>query len=420
MNDDRARRRALEREERLLRRRVEAESPIEPDRIDLANAVSSALAEALFVPGPEADRWALELARDAPWEEDVLLRAVWLFGQHRDRTIPPQIAAVVPGVREFAAYLVEGDRLRALALRASSGDRAARAELDAARRAIRQVGRRTPRAEEDGVMPGLLSYNGQGSAWARGERIYRPQSEWSRIRARVAEGKRLLLSQKPDFMGVTHAQVGAGKADAKLEEFRKQLVANVGTAPFWIAWHHEPEDDTEFSAFDFRLAFRRFVDKVVRPIPNASSVLCMMREIYCQPGKPYDRPEPRVEDHAYDPGEAYVDVYAGDPYNPWLLKPTYKWRELEWLTEPMRGYAAARGRPCAVWETGCQNDPRKPAWIKNAGLYARDAKLIHLSFFKGTGPRGTWDAETNGGGAADAACVAELDALARRKYFQVA
>lgn len=263
-------------------------------------------------------------------------------------------------------------------------------------------------------MGGRLSHNKESSQFpTRAERIYRPMSETSRIRRCVSEDKELLLSHKPDFQGSTIQEWANGQGDADMAKLKTSLESNIpADTVFYIALYHEPEDDVasrRFSAEDFRAAFRRFYNRVVDPMPNARSALCMMREVYAD--GPYDNPRPADASFELDPGENYVDLYAGDPYNPWKLEPNYQFRELEWLAAPMVGYAEQRGRRASVWETGCQNDERKPMWIRSAGIYARDAKLAHLSPFYGTGPRGTWDIEQGDG------CLEELHKIAGRRYF---
>lgn len=262
---------------------------------------------------------------------------------------------------------------------------------------------------------GRVGHNKEGSTWARAERIYRPLSEVSRIKRCVQSDRQLLISHKPDFQGDTIQEWADGRGDAKMEIVLNTLRSAIPSdVEFYLGLFHEPEDDVaakRFTADQFKAAFRRFTNRVTRKMPNARSTLVMMREIYSEPEGMYSNPRPRVKDHPLDPGEDVVDVYAGDPYNPWDLDPNYKWRELEWLTLPMVGYAEARGREAAVWETGCQNDPRKPQWILNSGTFARDAGLIHLSYFHGTGRRGTWDIEDGEG------CTEAVERVAARKYF---
>lgn len=265
---------------------------------------------------------------------------------------------------------------------------------------------------------GILSHNKQGSDWGngnpRGERVYRPLSEQSRIKALVNKRKVLLISHKPEFQGQSIPMWADGRGDAKMDDFLKVMKTLIpADYPTWyLCLFHEPEDDVmagRYTPDQFKKAFQRFVTRVVRKMPNARSTLCMMRSIYAT--DPYGNPEPRTKDFNLDPGENYVDLYAGDPYNPCHLQPGYEYRSLEWLAAPMAGYAEARGRPAAVWETGTQPDDRNPQWILDAGTFAREAKLLHLSFFHGTGDRGSWNIEQTPEN------VESLRKLAGRKYF---
>lgn len=182
-------------------------------------------------------------------------------------------------------------------------------------------------------------------------------------------------------------RIAAGSADALIDQ-SATAVAQVDRRVLvrwcwemnggWFPWGRQPS---------YVRAFRRFYTRFKRLAPKAEVVWC--------PNSVWADPASAIE--PYWPGAAYVDWVGLDAYNfgtPWtspydVLSPTVK-----------RVRALAPGKKLALCETGCAEDPRKPAWTRNlltsaAPKLGVDALLWFNWNIEEGGSRRTWPIESS-------------------------
>lgn len=86
-------------------------------------------------------------------------------------------------------------------------------------------------------------------------------------------------------------------------------------------------------------------------------------------------------------------VYGVDVYNPFSSNDP-KWVSFADKLDLIRPYA--HGRPIAIGEYGCRNDPDNPdraaQWMRDAFRYARHHNVVSMSYFNSSrnSPDGTW------------------------------
>lgn len=285
---------------------------------------------------------------------------------------------------------------------------AARSECEQASVLLAQDNDDLRRALADALddAPGAGKLGGNFPAdWSTIERMYRVHSEEARLRRSIEEGRRPLISTKPEFMGTTYealATVQPGLPSAGLDalrQHRRLLMRNGVDGNADVCLGHEPEND-KLDPATYRAAQVAFHEVVTRRLA-CRSVLCLMNT---WPEDDEDDPSGYEETNPsnYDPGSEVIDVYAVDIYNVYGLEPGYRWRSFLDLSRLVVDYARERRRPWAVWELG--TTPRRPdgvqvpdPWPDATQMWWRDAietaELLgcdSFAAFQGTGPRGSW------------------------------
>jgi beta-mannanase len=175
--------------------------------------------------------------------------------------------------------------------------------------------------------------------------------------ALAAQGRLLLLNWKA---GAPWAQIAAGAQDAQIARTATRLKA-LGR-PLFLAFHHEPEDDTGAfgSAGDYARAFRHVHDVFERV--GAGNVVWVWDMMGFVGG--YGP----IYDELY-PGDAYVDWIAYDPYNWYGCRPGTRGRSFEEITEPFYDWTAAHhpSKPLMLAEYGLREQgpgmPSKAQWF---------------------------------------------------------
>jgi len=96
---------------------------------------------------------------------------------------------------------------------------------------------------------------------------------------------------------------------------------------------------------------------------------------------------------SFYPGNRYVDWIGADGYNWYPGRPGSKWTTFGDIFAAFYAWAAPRGKPLIVAETGVQEDPaapgRKAAWFADAAAWIRSHSAIRaVSYFDGISPKG--------------------------------
>lgn len=123
--------------------------------------------------------------------------------------------------------------------------------------------------------------------------------------------RRLFINWKPEAGG-TWADVAAGVNDALIDTAAQRIIARLGTRPFFLTLHHEPEqevraDGSGFSQLDYVAMFRHVVARLrLDGVTNAVMVWDVMG--YSGWG------DQGYYDSLY-PGDDVVDWIAYDPYS---------------------------------------------------------------------------------------------------------
>lgn len=177
----------------------------------------------------------------------------------------------------------------------------------------------------------------------------------------------------------TWAAMADGAQDAWANDVIRRLDAVDG--PVWLAFHHEPENDTQPLAEWTRMQARlgRLV-KAQRSDNIAFSIIVMG---WHQIGGTADKRLP-----ALWPGDGIVDIIGLDPYN-WYnyLKDNgtrdMKMTEMQPYWDTFSSFARARGVNWAVAEIGYGNEAAAldPGWITNAFTSMVRSGGIGMSYF---------------------------------------
>jgi hypothetical protein len=157
--------------------------------------------------------------------------------------------------------------------------------------------------------------------------------------------------------------------------------------PAFLTFHHEPENDArrKGSPADFVAMQTHIIRLFARRAPKVTIIPILQGWSF----SPHNR---RVK-----PGLWYVPaakVYGVDVYNPFsITDPTWV-SFADKLNEIQR---FAHGKPIAIGEYGCRNDPDNPdrtaQWMREAFHYARHNNIVSMSYFNSSrhSPEGSWE-----------------------------
>jgi Glycosyl hydrolase family 26 len=96
---------------------------------------------------------------------------------------------------------------------------------------------------------------------------------------------------------------------------------------------------------------------------------------------------------SFYPGNRYVDWIGADGYDWYPGRPGSKWTSFGDIFSAFYAWAAPRGKPLIIAETGAQEDPadpaRKAAWVADAADWiGSHAAIRAVSYFDGVSPKG--------------------------------
>lgn len=164
------------------------------------------------------------------------------------------------------------------------------------------------------------------------------------------------LHTNTSLTGVTWAQVAAGQYDAVLQDYATQFQAS--GVPFWFAFHHEPENDTDAgTAAEFKAASIHVYD-VMKPLcPSCQIGTTLMRGTFTGAHGGYA---------AWLPDAAHLDFVGADIYA------NNGTSSLSSLTGPVLTVAQGLGKPLFIGESGCAGTgSQKKVWLTAARTYLK-------------------------------------------------
>ena len=215
---------------------------------------------------------------------------------------------------------------------------------------------------------------------------YRPWTNtfWRDEQDDIATGRTPMVSWTGQ--GTTAAAIASGSEDANIARVADAVKALRGRVLVRFAYEmDQPRGGPRYlgSPAQFIAAWRHVYDMFqARGVSNARIVWAPIAANYAT----------GVAQSFY-PGNRYVDWIGADGYNWYPGRPGSKWTTFGDIFARFYAWAAPRGKPLIVAETGVQEDPavpgRKAAWFPDAAAWIRSHSAIRaVSYFDGISPKG--------------------------------
>jgi beta-mannanase len=180
----------------------------------------------------------------------------------------------------------------------------------------------------------------------------------------------LLLNWKVDY-GTTWAAVAAGGKDARIDKWAAYVKANYGTQKFFLALHHEPENDviatagSGMTAKDYAAMYRHVVLRLrADGVTNAVNVLAYMGN------------------EKWMAQSWWKDLYPGDDVVDWIGLDSYVSVEKGYYHYGDMGDILDRqptGGGLGFYDWAAQTHPAKPFMLAEWGMYHRTAHVTDKS-----------------------------------------
>jgi beta-mannanase len=174
----------------------------------------------------------------------------------------------------------------------------------------------------------------------------------------------LLLNWKVAY-GSTWAKVAAGDKDARIDAWANYVKANYGTQKFFLALHHEPENDVQtaassgMTAKDFAAMYRHVIQRLrADGVTNVVNVLAYMGN------------------EKWMAQSWWKDLYPGDDVVDWVGLDSYV--SVEPGTYHYGGFSdlldrKPTGGGLGFYDWSATNHPSKPIMVAEWGMYHREA-----------------------------------------------
>jgi beta-mannanase len=174
----------------------------------------------------------------------------------------------------------------------------------------------------------------------------------------------LLLNWKVAY-GSTWAKVAAGEKDARIDAWANYVKANYGTQKFFLALHHEPENDVQtaassgMTAKDFAAMYRHVIQRLrADKVTNVVNVLAYMGN------------------EKWMAQSWWKDLYPGDDVVDWVGLDSYV--SVEPGTYHYGGFSdlldrKPTGGGLGFYDWSATNHPNKPIMVAEWGMYHREA-----------------------------------------------
>jgi hypothetical protein len=161
---------------------------------------------------------------------------------------------------------------------------------------------------------------------------------------------------------VRWSDIASGRYDALIRQQADALKAF--GAPIWVAFNHEPEDDTAAGGpADFVAAWRHYVDVVrAQGATNVAWTWIMMAYSF--------RAGSGLRAPSYYPGDDYTDFVAADGYNWYDCDGrNASWSSFQSIFTDFHTFGVVHGKPEIIAEYGSSEDPaapgRKAQWVRD-------------------------------------------------------
>jgi hypothetical protein len=156
--------------------------------------------------------------------------------------------------------------------------------------------------------------------------------------------------------------------------------------PVFLTFHHEPENDVrrKGSPADFVSMQTHIIRLFANRAPKVTIIPILQGWSFSAYNK---KAKPALW---YVPA---AKVYGVDVYNPFCTTDP-KWVSFAEKLNEIKKYA--HGKPIAIGEYGCRNDPDNPdrggEWMHDAFRYARHNNIVSMSYFNSgrNSPEGSW------------------------------
>jgi beta-mannanase len=172
----------------------------------------------------------------------------------------------------------------------------------------------------------------------------------------------LLLNWKVAY-GTTWAKVAAGDKDARIDAWAAYVKANYGTQKFFLALHHEPENDVQtgassgMTAKDYAAMYRHVIERLRKDgVTNAVNVLALMGN------------------EKWMAQSWWKDLYPGDDVVDWVGLDSYVSVEKGYYHYGDFGNIVDRqptGGGLGFYDWSVKNHPSKPIMVAEWGMYHR-------------------------------------------------
>jgi hypothetical protein len=177
----------------------------------------------------------------------------------------------------------------------------------------------------------------------------------------------------------TWRQLADGAHDRWLAGILRPLgdPSKVGAGPIFLTLHHEPENDAGppgMQPADY-VAMQARAIRLAAELAPAVTVVPILQQWTFDPSR-HD-----IEPSAWlVPDSAVVGL---DVYNPWSPTNGKQWRSFGGKVDETLHWF--EGKPLAIGEYGCHEDPSIPGlaanWLREAADYAREHGIVSMSYF---------------------------------------
>ncbi|GIF24261.1 hypothetical protein BJ973_007742 [Actinoplanes tereljensis] len=198
-------------------------------------------------------------------------------------------------------------------------------------------------------------------AYHKGDEKFPTKSEIAMTRD-AAHPRALLLNWKVAY-GTTWAKVAAGQKDARIDAWADYVKANYGTQKFFLALHHEPENDVQtgassgMTAKDFAAMYRHVIERLrADGVTNVVNVLAYMGN------------------EKWMAQSWWKDLYPGDDVVDWIGLDSYVSVEKGYYHFGDFGDLLDRqptGGGLGFYDWSVKNHPKKPIMVAEWGMYHR-------------------------------------------------
>ncbi|GAA0543547.1 hypothetical protein GCM10010172_26350 [Paractinoplanes ferrugineus] len=200
-------------------------------------------------------------------------------------------------------------------------------------------------------------------AYHKGDEKFPTKAEMAMTRD-AARPRILLLNWKVAY-GTTWAKVAAGQKDARIDAWADYVRANYGTQKFFLALHHEPENDVQtgtasgMTAKDFAAMYRHVIERLrADKVTNMVNVLAYMGN------------------EKWMAQSWWKDLYPGDDVVDWVgldsyvsvEKGYYHFGDFSSLLDRQ-----PTGGGLGFYDWSVKNHPNKPIMVAEWGMYHRVA-----------------------------------------------